>query len=231
MTVKIPEKNKKPGVCYAWTDDGLELPVIDVTHPAFAFEVGEAELSALIDQAVRSVNVAPAALQAAAQKSLLVRGMVESSGTYTSGMMTYLNKLGPDNLGDGYASPIDHQWAASLTPLTFRWRMRDVARLLADGLAPALAARPHRPVHMLNIGGGPAMDSLNALILLRKEHPDVAGRAACRCPRARPRQGRSGLRRPRAGRAAARTARRCTDWRRPSSSSSTTGPTPGSCAR
>ncbi len=25
----VPEKNKKPGVCYALTDDGLELPIIE----------------------------------------------------------------------------------------------------------------------------------------------------------------------------------------------------------
>ena len=38
MLPKIPEQNKKPGVCYAVTDDGLELPVIDITHPAFAWK-------------------------------------------------------------------------------------------------------------------------------------------------------------------------------------------------
>ncbi len=183
MNIKIPEKNKKPGVCYAVTDDGVELPVIDITHPAFAFEMGEAEVSALIDQMVLSVQrvaQTPAAvMQALAQQSILLRGMAESAGTYTTGIMTYLNKLGPDNLGEGYASPVDRQWAASLTPVTFRWRMRDVARLLADGLAPALAARPDGPVHLLNIGGGPAMDSLNTLILLYKEHPELlAGRQA-----------------------------------------------------
>jgi hypothetical protein len=92
-------------------------------------------------------------------------------------MMTYLNKLEPDNLGEGYANPIDRQFAASLTPVTFRWRMRHVARLLADGLCTALAARPGVPVHLINIAGGPAIDSLNALILLHKENPaQLAGR-------------------------------------------------------
>lgn len=180
MLPRIPEKNKKPGVCYAVTDDGVELPVIDITHPAFTFEVSEAELSALIDQMARSASIPPAMLRSVAEKSILVRGMVESAGTFTSGMMCYLNKLGPDNLGEGYATPLDRQWAASLTPLTFRWRMCDVARLLADGLATALAVRKDCPVHLLNIGGGPATDSLNALILVRKEHPDwLAGRLIC----------------------------------------------------
>ena len=113
--IRIPEMNKKAGVCYAVTDDGLELPVIDITHPAFAFEMDDAKLNALIDTFARSAAIPPAALQAAAQKSILVRGFVESSGTFTTGMMTYLNKLEPENLGDGYAGPLDRQWAASLT--------------------------------------------------------------------------------------------------------------------
>jgi hypothetical protein len=28
MQERIPEKNKKPGVCYAWSEDGIELPVV-----------------------------------------------------------------------------------------------------------------------------------------------------------------------------------------------------------
>jgi hypothetical protein len=153
------------------SNDGIELPIIDITHPAFALSVSDDELSALIDNMQRAANIPPAVLQSVAKQSILVRGIVEAAGTYTTGMMTYLNKLGPETLGDGYAGPLDRQWAASLTPVTFRWRMRDVARLLADGLAPALCARPGAPVHLLNIGGGPAMDSINALILLHKEQP------------------------------------------------------------
>jgi hypothetical protein len=62
-------------------------------------------------------------------------------------------------------------------PVTFRWCMRHVSRLLADGLAPTLSQRKTAPLHLINIGGGPAMDSLNALILLQKEQPDLlAGR-------------------------------------------------------
>jgi hypothetical protein len=33
------EAYKKAGVCYAFTDDGGELPVIDVTHPVFAIKL------------------------------------------------------------------------------------------------------------------------------------------------------------------------------------------------
>jgi hypothetical protein len=164
------------------TDDGLELPVIDVTHPAFAFAISEAETNTLVEnfvQALKRLANSPAgAMQALAQQSILVRGMAASANTYTTGIMTYLHKLEPENLGEGYAGPVDRQWAAGLTPTTFRWRMRDVIRLLVDGLVPGLTARPDGALHLLNIGGGPAADSLNALIVLHKEHPDLlAGRA------------------------------------------------------
>ena len=52
--------------------------------------------------------------------------------------------------------------------MTFlRLRTQQVAGLLADGIAAAPAA-PGAPLHLVNIGGGPAIDSLNALILLRR---------------------------------------------------------------
>jgi len=174
--IEIPEQNKKPGVCYAASDDGIELPVIDVTHPAFACEVGPAELSALIDEAVRNLatvkNTPPEVLRAIAAQSILARGWVQSVGSFMSGMITYLNRLGPENLGAGYAGPIDRRMAAGLMPLSFRFRLCDVARLIADALAPQLVVREDRPVHLFNIGGGPAADSLNGLILLNKEHPE-----------------------------------------------------------
>ena len=39
MQPRITQKNNKAGVCYAITDEGVELPVIDVTHPAFAIQL------------------------------------------------------------------------------------------------------------------------------------------------------------------------------------------------
>jgi hypothetical protein len=80
-------------------------------------------------------------------------------------------KLGPDNLGPR-AHRIDRVLAASFPAVAMRLRHQDMAQLLADGLAPALDLRRDRPLRFVNIGGGPAVDSLNALILL---HRDRAG--------------------------------------------------------
>jgi hypothetical protein len=86
-------------------------------------------------------------------------------------------KLGSDNLNKSYFSSIDHRLAGSSAGIYMRLRLQDISQLLADALISPLAAQPRAPVHLLNIGGGPAIDSMNALILVRKERPDLlAGR-------------------------------------------------------
>jgi hypothetical protein len=50
---------------------------------------------------------------------------------------------------------------------------------MADALPPLLAGN-EQPLHFFNIAGGTAIDSLNALILLRREQPRLLdGRAVC----------------------------------------------------
>jgi hypothetical protein len=61
----------------------------------------------------------------------------------------------------------------SLPAVSVRLRLTDMARLLADGLAPRLAKSASRPLYFVNIAGGPAIDSLNTLIILRREHAEL----------------------------------------------------------
>jgi hypothetical protein len=192
------EQNKKPGVSYALTPEGwalapqgsadaLELPIIDVTHRAFAVSLTEAEIAARVAKALAEPQrfaKAPPFLRRALfalflRKSILARGFRASEGSFLAGLSTYLLKLGPDNLGEAYATAIDRRIAASVPALSLRLRLQDMATLLAEALAPRLASRPGRPLRLVNIAGGPAMDSLNALILLRRDHPAaLAGRRA-----------------------------------------------------
>jgi len=44
--------------------------------------------------------------------------------------------------------------------------MQQIAGLLADALLAPLADAPDAPLHLVNIAGGPALDSINALIML-----------------------------------------------------------------
>jgi hypothetical protein len=173
--VRIPEKHKRAGVCYAVTNDGVELPVVDVTHPAFALNVSEEELVALREKFYSMMerrSGTPMFLRRLLfrlfmGRSILMRGFVKASSRFLGGMDTYLLKLGPDNLGAGYAGRGDRRIAASYPLLSVRLRMQDMANLLSTGLKPLLAARPGAPLHLLNVGGGPAVDSFNALILIR----------------------------------------------------------------
>jgi hypothetical protein len=52
-----------------------------------------------------------------------------------------------------------------------RLRLQDMAGLMATTLLPIITSEPTRPVRFLNIAGGPAMDSLNAILLLIRERP------------------------------------------------------------
>ncbi len=175
MNGVIHEKNKIPGLCYAVSDDRLELPVVDITHPAFRFEITPAELAAIEEQALRRLRKSSRTpgflLRYLAKRSIVMRDTMQAAGGYLSGMGTYLHKLGPDNLGRGYAGRIDRRLIASIGPLSGRIRLRNMVRLIVDGLAPALTTGAKYPLHLLNIGGGTAMDSLNAVILIRKEQP------------------------------------------------------------
>ena len=66
-------------------------------------------------------------------------------GAILSGLTTYLLKLGPDNLGDAYAKPIDRRIAASVPTMAVRLRLQDMATLLADALAPHAGGAPEAP--------------------------------------------------------------------------------------
>lgn len=184
--VRLAEQHKKPGVCYAVTDDGLELPVVDVTHPAFALQLSDEKQRLLVTHFLeeqRRFARLPALLRKLMRRfflrgSVMARGLRRAEGTFLDGMTTYLFKIGAKNLG-GYSLPVDRNIARSLPGLSVRLRLADMARLMADALAPRLLREPRRPLHFLNIAGGPAIDSVNALLLLRREQPALLEGRRC----------------------------------------------------
>jgi hypothetical protein len=106
-------------------------------------------------------------LRLATRRSLLLRAAIEPQAAYLGGLPTYVMKIGPDNLAPPFDSRIDRQVAAAPAVTSMRIRLQQVARLTAKGLEEDLAKRPGVPLHLINIGGGPAIDSINALILLK----------------------------------------------------------------
>jgi hypothetical protein len=175
VALRIPEKNKKAGVCYALTNDGVELPVIDVTQQAFAIRLSAEEFEARRRKLVADMGRnkwMPAVLhrlllRVFLRKSVLIQGLRKATERFLSGMNTYLLKLGPDNLGAAYIGRGDRQIAASFPVLCLRLRLQETAGMIAEGFRGALSARPGAPLHLLNIGGGHAADSLNSLIVAR----------------------------------------------------------------
>lgn len=161
----------QPAILYATTDDGSTLPIIDVTHPAFAVSVSEddlAEETALfVANAPMRAQMPPDILEAL-KRSKLGSGLMAGNGSFLTGLNTYLFKLGPAQFReDEY---MDRAIAASLPALAIRVRLQDMARFLADGLAAILPNHPKQPVAFINIAGGPAPDVWNALIHLQKTH-------------------------------------------------------------
>lgn len=173
MSANIPEPQRRPGVWYAVTDNGLELPVVDVTNPAFFEEHSASELEALSAATLRNLEktkwIPLFVHRALARKSLLLRGTLEAMGGILSGMSTYMLKIGPENLSSAYAVPLDRKIASALAPVAMRMRLRTTAGALAEGIADRLHHSPHRPVHLFNIAGGTGIDSINALLLLAHE--------------------------------------------------------------
>jgi hypothetical protein len=155
-------------VCYAVCDEGWELPVIDITHPEFALELSPEEIAAISSASLRGLKAAmrlPRFVRRfLGRNAVLLR---DADATFVGGMTTYLQKIGPENLGRGYASGMDREVARAIGPTCMRLRMRDIARSLAEGVIPVLAKRSG-PLHLINIAGGATADSFNALIVLRK---------------------------------------------------------------
>jgi hypothetical protein len=173
------------GVILARTREGFDLPVIDFSNPRFIVPDDPATKRALDEALVaeeRHRRRLPTfiwrfMLAAAARKSRLVRAVFSTDKGYLDGISTYVMKLGVNNLVPPYDTPVDRRFVASPHMVMVRLRMQQVARMIAEGIADDLAAAPpHAALRLINIGGGPAMDSINALILLRLARPELLSR-------------------------------------------------------
>jgi hypothetical protein len=172
-------------IIYAKTREGLDLPVIDLAHPRFAVPDDPVAVRGLHDAFIANERrrrhlpgfVLRLMLRMAARKSRLVRALFSSDTGFLDGLSTYVMKLGSGNLVPPYDTSIDRRLAASPHIVLLRLRMQQVARLVAEGIADDLAgAGSAAPLSLINIGGGPALDSINALILLRRARPELLAR-------------------------------------------------------
>jgi hypothetical protein len=177
-----PLSLKRPGVVYAPTLDGMELPVIDITHPAFALPENDDFGDSLRAEYLRTEKrlflpsfVLRFLLRRATKRSILARALDKPDAAFLSGLKTYVMKLGPCNLGPSF-NDVDRHIAGSPPFTSMRLRLQQIATLTADALEGPLTSEPDRPLHLVNIGGGPAIDSINALLRLRKRRPQLLER-------------------------------------------------------
>jgi len=183
MQPHLPAGDSRP-VVFATTADGLTLPVIDVTHPAFAIADDPASLAARRDAFLawdRRNRLMPAfvsrlLMRLGARRSRLLRKIQRSDKDYLDSITTYIVKLGVDHLPPGFDGPVDRRVAAAPHLMLIRLRMQQIARLLAQALAALLADAPDAPLDLINIAGGPALDSINALIMLARAQASLMRR-------------------------------------------------------
>ena len=170
------ENNKIHGLAYAYTDDGMELPVIDITHPLFLESMDEINLADLRKESLKGAKnlreLPDSHKKILGERSYIYRGffLKDPHKTYLSGMSTLMSKLGPQLIGGGKERDIDRQASQSIGPVSARMRLMDICMLQADILIPELKKSSHKKLCFINIGGGAASDSINTLILILKEN-------------------------------------------------------------
>jgi hypothetical protein len=165
-----------PTIVFATTADGLRLPVIDVTHPAFAVPDDPASRVARRDAILdwdRRNRLTPEIVTRllmwlGARRSPLLWNILASDREYLDSITTYILKLGADHLPPGFDGPVDRKVAAAPHMALVRLRMQQIAQLLAEALLAPLGDAPDAPLHLVNIAGGASLDSINALIILAR---------------------------------------------------------------
>jgi hypothetical protein len=166
-------------IVFATTADGLRLPVIDVTHPAFAVPDDPAAAAARRDAFVawdRRNRRVPSfithiLMRLAARRSRLLQTVLMSDSQSLDSITTYIFKVGADHLPPGFDGPMDRKVAAAPHVVMVRLRMQQIAQFLSEALAAPLSGAPNAPLAFVNIAGGPALDSINALITLVRAQP------------------------------------------------------------
>jgi len=176
-------KNKIPGLSYAFTADGIELPVLDITHPDFVSWTNDGLLEKLLpyveknaeENAAKFKKIPAFIKRFFAKRSFVMAELLQSGGesTFASGITTLMMKLGPELIGKGKKRFWDRQVTKGFGALVIRMRVRDISKIQAESLIPLLEKNPGRNLCFVNIAGGSAADSINTLFLTGKENREL----------------------------------------------------------
>lgn len=174
-----PETNKVPGIPYVFTDTGLELPVLDITHPLFKDSINESTLADLrtkSSQAAAMMRVMPETQKKIIADHSYIFGThfyQNKAAAYLSGMGTYMLKLGPQLIGGGEDRKIDRMATMGVSGIAARMRLRDLCQYQMEILVPILKAHPGKRLSLINIAGGAASDTINTLRLIQRKESNL----------------------------------------------------------
>ena len=178
-----PIKKKIPGLSYAFTLNGIELPVLDITHPDFVECTNDKILHKLLPYVQKNAekNAEKFNKIPSFYKKYLIKhsfGMAElldidKQNMFASGITTIMMKLGPRLIGKGRKRFWDRQMNKGFGPLVIRMRARDISKCQAEILIPLIKNYPEKDLCFINIAGGSASDNINALFLIQNENPTL----------------------------------------------------------
>ncbi len=159
-----------PDLPCALTDNSIELPVLDITHPLFKASIDENVYRISCANSLKQINSIKK-MPVFLQKLFIKISNVEDSKL--TGMRTLLYKLGP-GLAKGRRLSFRDRWAVKQgTFMGLRIRLRDICTYQAEILIPMLKESPDRNLCFFNIAGGPSSDSINTLILIQEADPEL----------------------------------------------------------
>jgi hypothetical protein len=174
-------KNKIPELSYAFTLNGIELPVLDITHPYFISCTDEKTLNKMLpyveknaEENAEKFNKIPAFIKRFLIKHSFAMAellQIEKQNVFASGITTIMMKLGPRLIGKGRKRFLDRQVNKGFGALVIRMRARDISKCHAEALIPLLIKSPGKDLCFINIAGGAASDSINAIFLIQKKDP------------------------------------------------------------
>jgi hypothetical protein len=163
---------------------GVELPVIDLRRPEFrerddadALEALRASYEA---EEWRRRGMPPIVMKIlfmlASRNAPLLKAIARPGSNYLDGLSTYVMKLRPEQLPPPFDNKIDRKIVGSPFAVSVRLRMQQLAQIVAGVLEREMEEQATGDLHLVNIAGGPAMDSINALLFL-DEKGKLTGRS------------------------------------------------------
>ena len=183
MEKRISERNKITGISYAFTENEIELPVLDISHPLFLRSIDEGKLDKMLneikqegEERAERFNKIPAFIKNyMAKRSYIMAGFMlkDSEDTFLSGMSTLMMKFGPGLIGRGRGKLFDRLGSKAFGAILLRMRVKDICKLQADIIESQLMKEKNRNLCFINIAGGAACDSINSLITVIKKDPSL----------------------------------------------------------